>query len=164
MDQWEDKASNAIEEYEKGNKEVAKSLFLDCFQNATEIWPYLKFFEFFRYDLDIEAKEIILKKAIEISDQNAELNFLFNSLWSDYGNAGVAEAEFGDKAKAKFYFEKCLARNPRNAWPYVRYISLLGDFLSIDEKEDFSKRALELEPDDFWANDINELKLKNKCQ
>jgi len=152
MNEWEDKANNAIEEYEKGNKEVAKSLFLDCFQKATEIWPYLKFFEFFSYDLDVEIKEIILKKAVEISDQNSELNFLFNSLWSDYGNAGVSVAEFGDKTKAKFYFEKCLNHNPRNAWPYVRYISLLGDFLSTDEKEAFSKRALELEPDDFWAN------------
>ena len=44
MNQWEDKASNAIEEYEKGNKEVAKYLLLDCFQSATEIWVYLKFF------------------------------------------------------------------------------------------------------------------------
>jgi tetratricopeptide (TPR) repeat protein len=87
-----------------------------------------------------EARDLLL--AAEKINPAALNGSVYNSLGSLYAKVPGWPIGFGDKKKAKEYFEKALAINPNGIDPHYFYADLLADQGEYAKAADHLKRAL----------------------
>lgn len=87
-----------------------------------------------------EARDLLL--AAEKINPTALNGSVYNSLGSLYAKVPGWPLGFGDKRKAKEYFEKALAINPNGIDPHYFYADLLADQGEYAKAADHLKRAL----------------------
>ena len=91
-----------------------------------------------------EARDLLL--AAEKINPNALDGSVYNSLGSLYAKVPGWPVAFGDKKKAKEYFEKALAINPNGIDPNYFYADLLADQGDYAKAAELLKRALAAAP------------------
>ena len=87
-----------------------------------------------------QARDLLL--AAEKINPNALNGSIYNSLGSLYAKVPGWPIGFGDKKKAKAYFEKALALNPDGIDPNYFYADMLADQGDYAQAADHLKRAL----------------------
>ncbi len=87
-----------------------------------------------------EARDLLL--AAEKINPGALDGSIYNSLGSLYAKVPGWPIGFGDKKKAKAYFEKALAINPNGIDPHYFYADLLADQGEYAKAAEHLKRAL----------------------